>query len=148
MNAPLKSPMTEPECVREPLLVGGLRQAVQAGQGRFSDRGRRWRRCAGSGSDPLRFAADRCQYVPAEGSWWGDCRRDLADPQKGAQIADVKRYGEARNAPASDSLEVLQATTRNRRNMFEQVVEAMKYNSLEQISHALFDMREEHLRNM
>jgi len=43
---------------------------------------------------------------------------------------------------------VLQATTRNRRNMFEQVVEAMKYNSLEQISHALFDMREEHLRNM
>ena len=92
--------------------------------------------------------ADRCQYVPAEGSWWGDCRRDRADPQKGAQIADVKRYGEARNVLASDSLKVLQATARNRRNMFEQAVEAMKYNSLGQISHALFDMGEEHLRNM
>ncbi len=49
---------------------------------------------------------------------------------------------------ASDSLKVLQATARNRRNMFEQAVEAMKYNSLGQISHALFDMGEEHLRNM
>ena len=60
----------------------------------------------------------------------------------------MKRYGEARNVLASDSLKVLQATARNRRNMFEQAVEAMKYNSLGQISHALFDMGEEHLRNM
>jgi len=70
------------------------------------------------------------------------------EEEKGAQIANVKRYGEARNALASDSLKVLQVTARDRRNVFEQLIEAVKYNSLGQISHALYDVGGEYRRNM
>jgi len=66
---------------------------------------------------------------------------------KGQQVANVKRYGEARNALASDSLKVLQVTARDRRNVFEQLIEAVKYNSLGQISHALYDVGGEYRRN-
>ena len=70
------------------------------------------------------------------------------EEEKGAQIANVKRYGEARNALASDSLNQLQSTARERRNVFEQLIEAVKYNSLGQISHALYDVGGEYRRNM
>ena len=69
------------------------------------------------------------------------------EEEKGQQIANVKRYGEARNALASDSLKVLQGTARDRRNVFEQSIEAVKYNSLGQISHALYE-EGEYRRNM
>ena len=70
------------------------------------------------------------------------------EEEKGAQIANVKRYGEARNALASDSLKVLQRTARDRRNVFKQLIEAVKYNSLGQISHALYEVGGEYRRNM
>ncbi len=70
------------------------------------------------------------------------------EEEKGAQIANVKRFGEARNALAADSLKVLQTTARDRRNVFEQLIEAVKYNSLGQISHALYDVGGEYRRNM
>lgn len=52
----------------------------------------------------------------------------------------MRSYGEARNALASDSLKVLQTTARERRNVFEQLIEAVKYNLLGQISHALYEV--------
>ncbi len=55
------------------------------------------------------------------------------EEEKGAQIANVRSYGEARNSLAADSLKVLQGTARERRNVFEQLIEAVKYNSLGQI---------------
>ncbi len=70
------------------------------------------------------------------------------EEEKGQQIANVKRYGEARNALASDSLKVLQKTARERRNIFESLIEAVKYNSLGQISHALYEVGGEYRRNM
>jgi methylmalonyl-CoA mutase len=70
------------------------------------------------------------------------------EEEKGQQIANVKRYGDARNALASDSLKVLQGTARDRRNVFEQLIEAVKYNSLGQISHALYEVGGEYRRNM
>ncbi|EIL88733.1 methylmalonyl-CoA mutase [Rhodanobacter fulvus Jip2] len=70
------------------------------------------------------------------------------EEEKGAQIANVKRYGEARNALAADSLKVLQMTARERRNVFEELIEAVKYNSLGQISHALYEVGGEYRRNM
>src|SRR5690348_8020217 len=70
------------------------------------------------------------------------------EEEKGQQIANVKRYGEARNALAADSLKVLQTTARDRRNVFEQLIEAVKYNSLGQISHALYEVGGEYRRNM
>ncbi len=60
----------------------------------------------------------------------------------------MKLYGEARNALAADSLKVLQKTARERRNVFEQLMEAVKYNSLGQISHALYEVGGEYRRNM
>jgi len=68
--------------------------------------------------------------------------------EKGAQIANVKLYGEARNALAPGSLRALQNTARERKNVFEQLMEAVKYNSLGQISHALYEVGGEYRRNM
>jgi len=44
------------------------------------------------------------------------------EEEKGAQITNVKRYGEAGNALASDRLKVLQVTARDRRNLLEQLI--------------------------
>jgi methylmalonyl-CoA mutase len=45
-------------------------------------------------------------------------------------------------------LRTLQNTARERKNVFEQLMEAVKYNSLGQISHALYDVGGEYRRNM
>ncbi|MDR6936402.1 methylmalonyl-CoA mutase family protein [Luteibacter sp. 3190] len=68
--------------------------------------------------------------------------------EKGQQIENVQRYGRARNGLALDSLKTLQATARERRNVFEQLMEAVQHNSLGQISHALYDVGGEYRRNM
>ncbi|WP_266172149.1 methylmalonyl-CoA mutase family protein [Dyella subtropica] len=70
------------------------------------------------------------------------------EEEKGQQIENVKAYGEARNTLAPESLKVLQNTARDRKNVFEQLMEAVKYNSLGQISHALYDVGGEYRRNM
>jgi methylmalonyl-CoA mutase len=68
--------------------------------------------------------------------------------EKGQQIANVKRYGEARNPLESQSLTRLQKAARERKNVFEELMEAVKYNSLGQISHALYEVGGEYRRNM
>jgi methylmalonyl-CoA mutase len=68
--------------------------------------------------------------------------------EKGAQIANVKLYGEARNSLEPGSLRGLQDTARERGNVFERLMEAVKYNSLGQISHALYEVGGEYRRNM
>jgi methylmalonyl-CoA mutase len=68
--------------------------------------------------------------------------------EKGQQIDNVLAFGKARNELAPESLRVLQETARDRRNVFEQLIEAVKYNSLGQISHALYDVGGEYRRNM
>jgi methylmalonyl-CoA mutase len=70
------------------------------------------------------------------------------EEEKGAQIANVKTYGEARNALVPGSLRGLQDTARERGNVFERLMEAVKYNSLGQISHALYEVGGEYRRNM
>ena len=70
------------------------------------------------------------------------------EEEKGQQIANVRAFGKARNALAADSLRVLQNTARARKNVFEQLMEAVKYNSLGQISHALYEVGGEYRRNM
>jgi methylmalonyl-CoA mutase len=70
------------------------------------------------------------------------------EEEKGQQIDNVQAYAKARNGLAPDSLKVLQNTARERRNVFEQLMEAVKYNSLGQISHALYDVGGEYRRNM
>ena len=70
------------------------------------------------------------------------------DEEKGQQIKNVENYRACRNALSADSLKNLQTTARERRNIFESLLEAVKYNSLGQISHALYDVGGEYRRNM
>ena len=73
--------------------------------------------------------------------------RSTAD-EKQQQIANLEAFQAARNARAPDSLTTLQSTARARRNVFESLLEAVKYNSLGQISHSLYDVGGEYRRNM
>ncbi len=68
--------------------------------------------------------------------------------EKGQQIDNVLGYQGNRNGFAADGLKSLQATARERRNVFESLVEAVKTHSLGQISHALYDVGGEYRRNM
>jgi methylmalonyl-CoA mutase len=70
------------------------------------------------------------------------------EEEKGQQIDNVLAFGKARNSLAPESLKTLQNTARERKNVFEQLMEAVKYNSLGQISHALYDVGGEYRRNM
>ena len=70
------------------------------------------------------------------------------EEEKGQQIDNVLAFGKARNSLAPESLKALQNTARERKNVFEQLMEAVKYNSLGQISHALYDVGGEYRRNM
>jgi methylmalonyl-CoA mutase len=92
------------------------------------------------------------------------------EEEKGQQIANVQAWQQSRNvlAPvgetehghlaASDEeqdfvhdghgLAYLQATARERRNVFQALMEAVKTHSLGQISHALYDVGGEYRRNM
>jgi len=68
--------------------------------------------------------------------------------EKGQQIANVAGYQGNRNGYAAEGLRALQATARERRNVFESLMEAVKTHSLGQISHALYDVGGEYRRNM
>jgi methylmalonyl-CoA mutase len=80
--------------------------------------------------------------------------------EKGQQIDNVHRFQQLRNdlepSPASgrgqgegaSGLTYLQTTARERRNVFESLMEAVKTHSLGQISHALYDVGGEYRRNM
>jgi len=95
------------------------------------------------------------------------------EEEKGQQIANVLGWQQSRNAlaPAGETshghvveledeaalderghdghgLGYPQATARDRRNVFEALVEAVKTHSLGQISHALYDVGGEYRRNM
>jgi methylmalonyl-CoA mutase len=68
--------------------------------------------------------------------------------EKGQQIGNVATYQGNRNGYASEGLKALQATARERRNVFASLMEAVKTHSLGQISHALYDVGGEYRRNM
>ncbi|MEI6459115.1 MAG: methylmalonyl-CoA mutase family protein [Pseudomonadota bacterium] len=68
--------------------------------------------------------------------------------EKQQQIDNVEAFRLARNWRAPDSLAQLQAAARARKNVFESLLETVKYNSLGQISHALYDVGGEYRRNM
>ena len=77
------------------------------------------------------------------------------EEEKGQQIANVDGYRRVRNkgVPSGDrsvpgTLANLQQTARDRRNIFASLIEAVKYNSLGQISHALYEVGGEYRRNM
>jgi methylmalonyl-CoA mutase len=68
--------------------------------------------------------------------------------EKAQQIDNVANYQRARNALAANGLRPLQATARERKNIFAALMEAVKTHSLGQISHALYEVGGEYRRNM
>ncbi|HVV95932.1 MAG TPA: methylmalonyl-CoA mutase family protein [Rhodanobacteraceae bacterium] len=68
--------------------------------------------------------------------------------EKAQQIENVKAFQTARNGYAKDGLKPLQATARERRNVFASLMDAVKTHSLGQISHALYEVGGEYRRNM
>ena len=68
--------------------------------------------------------------------------------EKQQQIANVEAFRAARNGRSPDSLRTLQAAARARSNLFDGLLGAVKYSSLGQISHALYDVGGEYRRNM
>jgi methylmalonyl-CoA mutase len=70
------------------------------------------------------------------------------EEEKGQQITNVAGYQQNRNTRAGEGLRFLQKTARERRNVFEALMEAVKTHSLGQISHALYEVGGEYRRNM
>jgi methylmalonyl-CoA mutase len=70
------------------------------------------------------------------------------EEEKGQQIANVESFRANRNGIALESLKALQQAARDRKNVFAQLMEAVKFNSEGQISHALYDVGGEYRRNM
>jgi len=68
--------------------------------------------------------------------------------EKQQQIGNVEAFRAARNRRATDSLALLKAAATARDNVFESLLESVKYNSLGQISHALYEVGGEYRRNM
>ncbi|MDR2992176.1 MAG: methylmalonyl-CoA mutase family protein [Burkholderiaceae bacterium] len=68
--------------------------------------------------------------------------------EKSQQIGNVQAFGQARNGLMPDGLQALQDAARERRNVFEQLMQAVKYYSLGQISHALYAVGGEYRRSM
>jgi len=60
----------------------------------------------------------------------------------------VKYFRIARISIAAHDLKPLQDTARDRKNIFEALMEAVKTHSLGQISHALYEVGGEYRRNM
>ncbi|MCB1605591.1 MAG: methylmalonyl-CoA mutase, partial [Xanthomonadales bacterium] len=70
------------------------------------------------------------------------------DSEKGQQIDNVAAFQQQRNRFAPDGLKFLQNAARERRNVFEALMEAVKTHSLGQISHSLYEVGGEYRRNM
>jgi methylmalonyl-CoA mutase len=69
---------------------------------------------------------------------------DTAAPTK----TGIDAVGSSAAKTSTGSLTYLQQTARDRRNIFASLMEAVKYNSLGQISHALYEVGGEYRRNM
>jgi len=71
-----------------------------------------------------------------------------SDAEKDNQIKHLRRFQNARNRVGPDTLAALRERARERANTFEALIEAVKYHSLGQISHALYEVGGEYRRNM
>jgi methylmalonyl-CoA mutase len=70
------------------------------------------------------------------------------EEEKTQQITNVDVWRANRNGYRPDGLPILQQTARDRKNVFAQLIEAVKSCSLGQISHALYEVGGEYRRTM
>jgi len=71
-----------------------------------------------------------------------------SEAEKNDQIKHLRRFQAARNPLGPEALDHLKSRARERANTFEALIEAVKYHSLGQISHALYEVGGEYRRNM
>jgi methylmalonyl-CoA mutase len=71
-----------------------------------------------------------------------------SEQQKNAQIEHLRRFQRARNELGPRAIEELKRAARERANTFAALMDAVKYYSLGQISHALYEVGGEYRRNM
>jgi methylmalonyl-CoA mutase len=69
-------------------------------------------------------------------------------PTSAASAVDASAKGATGEGASAQGLDYLQKAARERRNVFESLIEAVKTHSLGQISHALYDVGGEYRRNM
>ena len=70
------------------------------------------------------------------------------EEEKQAQITNVRSFQQTHNDDSEAALKKLQEVARARGNVFEQLMETVKANSLGQISDALYEVGGEYRRNM
>ena len=73
--------------------------------------------------------------------------RSTAD-EKEKQIENLQAFHRRNKAKASDMLDKLKNTAINNGNLFEELMETVKYCSLGQITHALYEVGGQYRRNM
>jgi len=71
-----------------------------------------------------------------------------SEAEKQDQIAHVRAFQETHIAEAADAINRLQAVARERGNVFGELIDTVKSNSLGQISKALYEVGGEYRRNM
>ena len=71
-----------------------------------------------------------------------------SESEKMDQIRQVREFQSAHREESRSALRRLQTVARERGNVFAELMETVKYNSLGQISGALYDVGGEYRRNM
>ena len=71
-----------------------------------------------------------------------------SESEKEDQIRHVRAFQDTHSAESADALSSLQEVARDRANVFAELMETVKCNSLGQISSALYDVGGEYRRNM
>jgi methylmalonyl-CoA mutase len=88
---------------------------------------------------------DRTHEVDSADDASGDAQKNPVRPERSSPKASEV---EGQSSAQGHGLRYLQDTARERRNVFEALMEAVKTHSLGQISHALYDVGGEYRRNM
>ena len=73
---------------------------------------------------------------------------DFSEDEKQDQIRHVRAFRETHGEESGPALERLQSVARERGNVFEELMQSVKSNSLGQISSALYHVGGEYRRNM
>ena len=90
-------------------------------------------------------------FLPKEGQEDEVQEQELirsTDTEKNDQIRHVRGFQGTHAEESGPALEKLQAVARDRGNVFEELMQTVKYNSLGQISNALYHVGGEYRRNM
>jgi len=90
-------------------------------------------------------------FLPKEGQEDESHGQELirsTDEEKLQKITQVRLFQETHAAEAEAAVEALQSVARSRGNVFAELINTVKFNSLGQISAALYDAGGEYRRNM